>query len=71
MDSLTQEEWFRERKAKSLEFMTVRVKIGEGIIYLLKTESGVIVIKNKRVFISLGILAALLSDFYFFAVSAS
>ncbi len=65
MDSLTQEEWFRERKAKSLELMTVRVTIGEGIIYLLKTESGVIVIKNKRVFISLGIFGGVVIGFLF------
>ena len=62
---MTQQARFRERKAKSLEKMTVRVTIGEGIIQLVKIESGVIVIKNKRVFISLGIFGGAVVGFLF------
>jgi hypothetical protein len=64
-DSLTQVEWIQARKEKSFQLMAVRVTIVEGIIQLLKTESGVIFIKNKRVFISLGIFGGAVVGFLF------
>jgi len=64
-DSLTQVEWIQARKEKSFKLMAVRVTIVEGIIQLLKTESGVIFIKNKRVFISLGIFGGAVVGFLF------
>ncbi len=46
--------------------MTVRDTIGERIRHLQKTESGVIVSKNKRVYISLGIFGGAIVGFLCF-----